>query len=149
MFDKTRVMTAAKRFMDGASSVDSFYKEITQILAEESGHSGSKKGAGPSDGSGAAANRGEGGLAADPERLRVCLRENVGIAAAVMGSSCTSLGVGLAIGKGPLDRYMADGLRKLSGAGIDLEGKALPQTTIDGERVRIEATSCCIAAEFT
>lgn len=37
MFDKTRVMTAAKRFMDGASSVEGFYKEITQILAEESG----------------------------------------------------------------------------------------------------------------
>jgi GAF domain-containing protein len=37
MFDKTRVMTAAKRFMDGASDVESFYKDITQILAEESG----------------------------------------------------------------------------------------------------------------
>ena len=37
MFDKTRVMAVAKRFMDGTSTAEAFYKEITQTLAEESG----------------------------------------------------------------------------------------------------------------
>lgn len=37
MFDKTRVMAVAKRFMDGTVDAEQFYKELTLVLAEESG----------------------------------------------------------------------------------------------------------------
>jgi GAF domain-containing protein len=37
MFDKTRVMTVAKRLMDGSVDAEQFYKDLTLVLAEETG----------------------------------------------------------------------------------------------------------------
>ncbi|KPF69404.1 hypothetical protein IP84_06030 [beta proteobacterium AAP99] len=37
MFDKNRVLAAAKRFMDGGADAAAFHQELTRILAEEMG----------------------------------------------------------------------------------------------------------------
>ena len=37
MFDKTRVMAVAKRFMDGSVDAEQFYKDLTLVIAEETG----------------------------------------------------------------------------------------------------------------
>jgi GAF domain-containing protein len=37
MFDKTRVMAVAKRFMDGSVDAEQFYKDLTLVIAEEMG----------------------------------------------------------------------------------------------------------------
>lgn len=37
MFDKTRILNLSKRLMDGSTSSDAFYDELTQTLVEEMG----------------------------------------------------------------------------------------------------------------